>query len=84
LINLEDVPKLLSEASALGIVPRIADPETFARKSRVLLLRHAASGTDIDISLGMLPFETETVERSSIYQISGLKLRLPTPEDLIT
>jgi hypothetical protein len=83
LLNVEDLPRLLHEASAQGIEPRIADPIAFARKNRVLLLRHIASGTDIDLSLGILPFEIEMVERSTIYEVSSVKLRLPTPEDLI-
>jgi predicted nucleotidyltransferase len=63
--------------------PRIANAETFARTHRVLLLRHQASGTNVDISLGVLPFETEMVARSQNVSIGSLHLRLPTPEDLI-
>jgi hypothetical protein len=55
----------------------------FAKKSRVLLLRHSASGASIDIILGVLPFEEEVVERSRVYDAGILSLRLPTPEDLI-
>jgi predicted nucleotidyltransferase len=83
LLNLEDIPRLLAEASKLGIEPRMADAAGFARRSRVLLLRHIASGTDIDLSLGILPFEVEMVERSNVVEIGSIKLRLPTPEDLI-
>jgi predicted nucleotidyltransferase len=46
-------------------------------------LRHVASRTDIDLSLGILPFEFEMVERSSVIEVGPIKLRLPTPEDLI-
>jgi predicted nucleotidyltransferase len=83
LLNLEDIPRLLVEASKLGIEPRISDPVAFAHKSRVLLLRHNTSGIDIDLSLGVLPFEIEMVERSTVVEIGSLILRLPTPEDLI-
>jgi predicted nucleotidyltransferase len=83
LIGFAEIPLLLDKAAAQGIEPRINDPITFARKSRVLLLRHTASGTDIDLSLGILPFEVEMVERSSMVDIGPIKLRLPTPEDLI-
>lgn len=83
LLSFEDIPRLLAEAAKQGIEPRISDPIAFARKSRVLLLRHNASGIDIDLSLGILPFEVEMVERSTIVEIGSLKLRLPTPEDLI-
>jgi len=83
LLGLDDIPHLLAEATKLGIEPRISDPIPFARKSRVLLLRHTASGTDIDLSLGILPFEHEMVERSSLVDLGTIQLRLPTPEDLI-
>jgi len=83
LLSTADIPKLLEVASVQGIEPRILDAEVFARKYRVLLLRHIASGTDIDISLGNLPFETEMVERSKVVEFGSIKLSLPTPEDLI-
>ena len=51
LLSLEEVPGLLLEASGLGIEPRILGIIEFARKNRVLLLRHTDSGTDIDLSL---------------------------------
>ncbi len=45
LLNLEDIPKLISAAAENGIEPRIPNPIPFARKNRVLLLRHSARGT---------------------------------------
>jgi predicted nucleotidyltransferase len=83
LMELDDLPHLLEEAATQGLVPRIPDIESFARKNRVLLLRHTASGIDVDISLGLLPFESEMVERSQWVKAASLRLRLPTPEDLI-
>jgi predicted nucleotidyltransferase len=83
LLSFEDIPRLLAEAAKQGIEPRISDPIAFAHKSRVLLLRHRPSGIDIDLSLGVLPFEIEMVDRSVLVDIGPIKLRLPTPEDLI-
>lgn len=83
LLDVSDIPRLLQQAALQGIEPRISDATGFARKNRVLLLRHVASGTDIDISLGILPFEYEMVERSTAIEIGPTMLRLPTPEDLI-
>jgi predicted nucleotidyltransferase len=70
-------------ASTQGIDPRISDAEAFTRKNRVLLLRHVDSGTNIDIYLGILPFEIKMVERSQVIEFGSVKLRLPIPEDLI-
>jgi predicted nucleotidyltransferase len=83
LLSMDDVPGLLQAATMQGIEPRVSDPLAMARKNRVLLLRHTASGTDIDLSLGILPFEVEMVERSQLVELGSIKLRLPTPEDLI-
>jgi predicted nucleotidyltransferase len=83
LLSTQDIPKFLELASAENIRPRIQNAEEFARKNRVLLLRHVPTETDIDISLGMLPFEEEMVERGSIKSFANLSVRLPTPEDLI-
>ncbi|MBN1889932.1 MAG: nucleotidyltransferase [Thermoflexales bacterium] len=83
LLSVDDLPSLLRVAVQEGLEPRIAGAEEFARRNRVLLLRHKESGVNVDVSLGMLPFEVEAVERSLAYNIGALKLRLPTPEDLI-
>ena len=83
LLSVDRLPELLETANELGLVPRIADAEQFARRNRVVLLRHEESGVSVDVSLGMLPFEEEVVARSRVYQIGDIELRLPTPEDLI-
>ncbi len=83
LLPLERIGELLAAARECGCVPRIDAVEVFARKHRVVLLRHKESGINIDISLGILPFEIEAVKRSSMHQIHGISLRLPSVEDLI-
>jgi len=83
LASTKDIPHILERAKAVGIEPRTDKVDEFAQKSRVLLMRHAASGVNIDISLGILPFEEEVVERSVVHQVGKVSLRLPTPEDLI-
>ena len=83
LLSIDEVPKLVKLAQAEGLHPRLPDVVDFARRSRVVLLRHQESGIDVDISLGLLPFEVEAVERSQEHQAGSLTVRLPTPEDLI-
>jgi hypothetical protein len=83
LLSVEDIPQLLEVAQQEGLVPRFPDVADFARRHRVVLLRHAASRINVDISLGILPFETETVERSTMHRVGILEVRLPTVEDLI-
>lgn len=84
LLSTKDIPQFLEAAKQEGIEPRIENAADFARKSRVLLLHHIITDTNIDISLGILPFELEVIERSSIQEFDdSLQVRLPTPEDLI-
>lgn len=83
LLSIKDIPQFIDRAQAEGIIPRIHDAADFARKNRVLLLKHSPTDTDIDVSLGILPFEEEMVERAKTQSFAGLSVRLPTPEDLI-
>lgn len=83
MLSIQDVPRFLELARAENIIPRIQNVEEFARKSRVLLLKHYPTETEVDISMGLLPFEKEMVERGDIKSFANLSARLPTPEDLI-
>lgn len=83
LLPTNKIPELIQSAETLGIFPRIENAAEFARKNRVLLMRHRDSTTNIDISLAMLPFEKEVLERSQKIDVGAIKIQLPTPEDLI-
>lgn len=83
LVSIEELPKVLEVACEEGIIPRIEQAEQFARQNRVLLLRHQESGANVNVMLGMLPFEMEAVAHSHIIEVDGLAVRLPTAEDLI-
>ena len=78
-----DWADVIESAARYGIVPRIGEALEFARRSRVLLLKHLRSGIDVDITLGGLPFEQAAVEKSAVHNIGGLQLRLPRVEDLL-
>jgi hypothetical protein len=83
LLPQHDWVNALASAAVHGIVPRIEDPLVFAHRSRMLLLTHTASKIDIDVSLGGLSFEQEAIGRSQTHEMSGLRLRLPSVEDLL-
>jgi hypothetical protein len=70
-------------AAKFGIVPRIDDAVEFARRSRVLLLRHQESTIDIDVILGGLAFEQDAVMNGKRHVIGGVSVRLPRVEDLM-
>lgn len=83
LLDVTEIPRLIESAAAHGLTARIEDAAAFAAQSRVLLLRHAASGIGVDIALGMLPFEEEAVARGRLHETGRVAVPLPTPEDLI-
>ena len=83
LLTVEDLPELLEAARQEGLLPRIDQVEAFARRSRVVLLQHQETGIPVDLSLGLLPFEIEAVDRSIMVDAGELQIRLPTPDDLI-
>lgn len=73
----------LAKGARFGFVPRLSDALTFARQARVLLVRHEASGIDLDIAFGALPFEEEAVARTVWRDVGGVRIPLPLPEDLL-
>lgn len=74
---------LVEKAAEHGIFPRIDDALDFAKNTRVLLLAHRPSKIEVDLSFGMLPFESELVERAHMVQVGALRFPLATPEDVI-
>lgn len=83
LLSIKDVPKFLESAKSENIEPRVQNIEEFAKKNRVLPLRHTPTNVEIDISMGIMPFEEELVTRRNEKSFSNLSVQLPTPEDLI-
>jgi hypothetical protein len=65
-----DWQSAVENAAKFGIVPRIGEALEFARRSRVLLMRHAATGIALDVTLGGLSFETSAVEAEIAREIS--------------
>lgn len=75
--------RFLLDGAKFGFIPRLTDCLNFAKKSRVLLIRHKRSGIDVDITFGALAFEKEAISRAVWFDIKKIRLPLPTPEDLI-
>lgn len=74
---------LSAELATAGVVPRIADAIAFGAESQVLLLRHAKTGVDVDVSLAWLPFEMEAMSAAGPVTIGGTTLPVAQPEDLV-
>lgn len=75
--------QMLETAGDHGLVARPDDPVELAHRHRVLLLRHGATGTDVDVTLGGLPFEEAIIRRAVRVQAGGLTIPVATPEDLM-
>ena len=85
LIQLEESrwSDFISQGARYNFFPRIRDSLEFAQKSRIFLLKHKPTHIDADIALAALPFEEESIINAISFEIEGLTLRLPRPEDLI-
>lgn len=84
LLDADRWDEFIRVGKACGFRPRRADALGFARRSRVLLMQHIASGIGVDISLGALPFEYESMSRAVHIRVGkGLAIPVPSPEDLI-
>lgn len=82
-IDEEGWAAFLESATTFGFVPRIDDPLGFALRSRVLLLMHESERTRVDVSLGALPFELESIRNAVVVRVGEIELCLPRVEDLI-
>lgn len=78
-----DVEDLVRRLKDHELVPRIDDAAKFARDRQVLLLRHAPSGVDVDVSLAWLPFELEALDRGDRMALSGIEVTVARAEDLV-
>jgi len=85
LVLAKDARTLLEAASKHGFAARVADAVGFAAKSRVLLLRHEATGIHVDITMAGLPFEEEAIRRAQSRPARGVPVPVPLPtvEDLV-
>ncbi len=78
-----DLNEVVSTLTRRKILPRIANAVSFAQGSNVLLLRHEPSGVDVDLSLAWLPFELDAIRAAEEASIHGMRIRVPTVEDLV-
>lgn len=78
-----DIQQTVRAFGAHGIAPRIDDAVTFAREHQVLLLRHEASGTPIDLTVAWLPFEQQALARATRVDLGSVSAPVALPEDLI-
>lgn len=78
-----DIQQAIGVFAGHGIAPRVDDAVAFAREHQALLLRHQASGTPIDLTIGWLPFEQQALARATRVDLGSVSTPVALPEDLI-
>jgi hypothetical protein len=78
-----DLAQLLRLFQKESIEPRIDDPVAFAERNQILLLSHAPSGIDLDVSLAWLPFESEALDKAEVLDLGSTSAPVARSEDLI-
>jgi hypothetical protein len=81
--NAVDVERLLEVLARHEIVPRIPDAAAFARANLVLLLRHAPTGVDLDVSQTWSSFEQEALSASKKARFGRVRVPMSAPDDLV-
>lgn len=78
-----DIPAVLRTLATQKIVPRIEDAAKFASESLVLLVRHAPTGVDLDVSLAWTPFEHQAISSATVAAFGSVDAPMAKPEDLV-
>ena len=74
---------LLQNLAKHSIVPRIAEALKFAEANLVLLLRHASTGVDLDVSFAWSSFEHEALAASTLTSFGAVRAPMSAPDDLV-
>jgi hypothetical protein len=75
--------KLLEIFKKHGIVPRIRNASSFADANLVLLVRHAKTGVDLDISFAWSAFEHEALAERTLAAFGSVRAPMCTAADLV-
>jgi hypothetical protein len=66
-----------------GFRVRVADIETFVRRTHVIPLAHPASGIPVDLVLAASALEEEFLDRAEVMEIGGVAVPVIAADDLI-
>jgi len=81
--TVRDVGLVFADLARFELHPRIDDAIPFARTRQVLLLRHAPSGVDVDLSLAWLPFELDALAAAEDMLLGSVEVTVARAEDLV-
>lgn len=77
------IAPLLAVLARHGIAARVPDVRAFAEQNLVLLLRHEASGVDLDLSLAWSSFERDAIAARAPTRFGRVCLPMSAPDDLV-
>jgi predicted nucleotidyltransferase len=78
-----DLDALHRHLASQDIVFRIEDGLAFAQQNQIVLLVHAPSKIEIDLSLAWLPFEEAALQRAPNERLRGIVVPVACAEDLV-
>jgi hypothetical protein len=77
------VSDLLGALAAGGFTARLARPEDFAERTRVLPLLHGVSGIPVDVVLAGPGLEERFFARTAILDVEGVRVPVASAEDVV-
>lgn len=77
------IARLVGVFAQHDIAARVADAAAFARVNLVLLMRHAPTGVDLDVSLAWSGFEHEALAAATHTAFGRVRAPMSTPDDLV-
>lgn len=75
--------RLLATLAARGFSARIANPEAFAQRTRVVPLVHGASGMPVDLVLAGPGLEERFFARIETFDVEGVRVPVASAEDMV-
>lgn len=81
--SLEDLDTIAQAFTKRGFSLRFRQGLQFARENHLLALRFDETGVDVDLSLGMLPFEAQALSNSDTRDFQGVQIKVPSVSDLM-
>jgi hypothetical protein len=77
------IEQLAAQLATEDIRPRIADALAFARENLVLLLRHAKTGVDLDVSLAWSNFEIDALRTAEPTRFGRARVPMSSVASLV-
>ena len=75
--------ELIAVLQRAGFTLRVADPELFIARTRVIPLVHGTSGIPVDVILAGAGLEQLFLQRAQVREIEGVSIRVASAEDVV-